>query len=677
VVIKPFCARASNSSSMIIDYQREGHCLSFVRIQSTICWAALVALPSGVAAALFKHGLLDKLGLPGLSLSADNEDDPSRIILDSAVWSSYTFLVGFLIVFRTSQAYHRFWEGSTAITQMSVNWFNACSTFTAFVKSSEASAEQQGNLQHLMVRLFSLLHAVALGEVYERKYVEIEHPESFKFQLLGSESLDGWSIKTLWNSECRVELVFQWIQDVVMLNHTTKMLNTPPPLLSRVFDSLASGMTAFQSAIKVSYVPFPRPYSQIIVVLLVLHWLVAPVVVCQWTNTKFTAALFSFVQVFTLLALNFIAVEIEDPFGYDTNDIDGQYLQKMFNQQLSQIMNKEAMRMPKLHKSEEDLMTTFRMTMTFRDLLHWAEEAHLGNFEDVEDLPNPGFRASHGAMMQRRPSRSPSVSTNLWMMNHGRLSASTRSSTNRSSIRTSKSSNRSSKTSNRSSALSMPRQDSADFADANSRRSPFPASDLLGYDSHRPPSPSSLHASSNSSLEPSGVPPVEKTSQEAARPAVSASPPGKLQRHQHQESRLAPTGATRAFVASVPDASQRQETDEIDSNTMDDACNVAYAVKHKIKQARANEKHLSHLQSCAQESGPEQMRPRLGINSSMTTQFDGIAGDEEEERMHPRLLGSSMPMQAGGDEQAPESEKFSPTLRTGNASKRAGNETGI
>jgi len=41
------------------------------------------------------------------------------------------------------------------------------------------------------------------------------------------------------------------------------------------------------------------------------------------SRTNFGAFIFVALQVFILWALNFIAIEIENPFGTDANDIDG------------------------------------------------------------------------------------------------------------------------------------------------------------------------------------------------------------------------------------------------------------------------------------------------------------------------------------------------------------------
>jgi len=84
--------------------------------------------------------------------------------------------------------------------------------------------------------------------------------------------------------------------------------------LSRSFQEIANGMVAFHEAVKISSIPFPFPYAQTCDLLLMIHWLMMPIVMAQWTAQPVWAFVFAFVQVLILWALNFIATEMENPF---------------------------------------------------------------------------------------------------------------------------------------------------------------------------------------------------------------------------------------------------------------------------------------------------------------------------------------------------------------------------
>merc|ERR1719487_2578619 len=83
----------------------------------------------------------------------------------SQAWYSISFLFCFLVVFRTQQAYSRFWEGVTLLHQLKGNWLSAMSCTFAFCSMKPEKADDVAQFQHLLARLMSLLHCSALQEV--------------------------------------------------------------------------------------------------------------------------------------------------------------------------------------------------------------------------------------------------------------------------------------------------------------------------------------------------------------------------------------------------------------------------------------------------------------------------------------------------------------------------------
>lgn len=273
--------------------------------------------------------------------------NPESVMNNNAIWGSFNFLVGFLVVFRTSQAYSRFWEGATQTHKMGAEWFDACSSLMAFCKHSDAPAEDIRGFQNLLIRLFSMLHACALGDIEDSPDEEdLDKIVAMNLNLVDAASIDEDSLRAVQDSNAKVELIFQWIQQLVVVNLKKGVLTIPPPILSRSFQEIATGMVHFHEAMKISDVPFPFPYAQTCDCLLLLHWVMVPFVVSQWVTRPWFAALFCFIQVFTLWTLNLIAVELENPFGSDANDIDGYYMQSRFNNSLRLLVKIERMPMP-------------------------------------------------------------------------------------------------------------------------------------------------------------------------------------------------------------------------------------------------------------------------------------------------------------------------------------------
>ncbi len=97
---------------------------------------------------------------------------------------------------------------------------------------------------------------------------------------------------------------------------------------------------------KITEIPFPFPYAQACDCILVVHWILVPLVTSVWVANPIWAAVFTFIQVFILWALNLTAIEIDHPFGKDGNDIAGGFMQKQFNESLRLLVSEDTRRTP-------------------------------------------------------------------------------------------------------------------------------------------------------------------------------------------------------------------------------------------------------------------------------------------------------------------------------------------
>lgn len=286
-----------------------------------------------------------------LKLEANWQRYTTAVLTNNGVWSSFMSLLGFLIVFRTSQAYNRFWEGCSNVMTMKGEWFDACAALVAFCKSSKASQEAIWRFQNILIRLFSMLHAAALAEVDVDDH---DGQDAFDFELIDALGIDARSIDAVRRSHVKVELIYTWIQQLVVENMEAGVLDIPAPILTRAFQELGSGKVALEQAMKIALVPFPFAYSQTCFCLLCLHWIFVPIVVSNWMTSTPWAILMTYMQVFTLWTLNFIAIELEEPFGMDWQDIDRRELQADFNRSVTILVTPQAMRTPSLSAEVSD-----------------------------------------------------------------------------------------------------------------------------------------------------------------------------------------------------------------------------------------------------------------------------------------------------------------------------------
>lgn len=304
-----------------------------------------MAIPCGILGALIK-------------LAADEEGkiyrDPLTIntLRESNSWTAFSGLIGFLIVFRTQEAYSRFWNGCTATHKMRTLWFSAGGNILAYCRTSSAPREQVWKFQGMFIRLLSMLHAAALAEIEE---INVDEPhttiKAFKFNLIDPEGIDEASLRYIKACDSKVELLLVWIQNLLVETNRDKILEIPPPVMSRILQVIELGMSAFHDAVRLTQIPFPFPYAQTCDVLLVLHWIVTPMVTPQWVETVFWTGFFVTLQVFILWALNAIASEIENPFGSDANDLDGECMQEEMNAHLLLLLDAAGCPVPRLRRA--------------------------------------------------------------------------------------------------------------------------------------------------------------------------------------------------------------------------------------------------------------------------------------------------------------------------------------
>eukprot|EP00746_Dinoflagellata_sp_MGD_P022754 gnl/MRDRNA2_/MRDRNA2_15326_c0_seq1.p1 gnl/MRDRNA2_/MRDRNA2_15326_c0~~gnl/MRDRNA2_/MRDRNA2_15326_c0_seq1.p1 ORF type:complete len:536 (+),score=90.38 gnl/MRDRNA2_/MRDRNA2_15326_c0_seq1:148-1755(+) len=311
--------------------------------------ALIYAFPSSLLALALKLWLSAYCEDKDIVCYGDESELPPflQVASNSTVYTGFTFVVGFLLVFRTSQAYTRYAEGATLLHMMRGEWYDACSTLIAFTHASK-KLEDAIEVRHIMVRLFSLLHSCALQEIAS---LEDEEFPLIDIGGIDADSLDYIQLLQSDSPHFKVDVVFQWIQCLVTQNLGSGVMPVPAPILTRVYQELSQGMVNFQNALKITDTPFPYPYAQMITVLLLLHLALTPLTVVMFTLHWFWCLVFAFVPVFCFWCINFIAAEIENPFGDDVNDLPIQEMQESMNKALLLLLDSRTCRVPTLSSS--------------------------------------------------------------------------------------------------------------------------------------------------------------------------------------------------------------------------------------------------------------------------------------------------------------------------------------
>jgi len=218
-------------------------------------------------------------------------------------------------------------------------WFDSVSCCVTFSRSAlEAKPDDVWVFRHTIVRLMSLCHGSALQEIADADFGHIPTVDVF-----GLDAVTLQYIRDCKQIYCfnRVEVILHLIQTLITRSQAAEVgvLQIPPPILSRVYQTLSRGFVNHLNAKKIVDTRFPFPYAQIIGMLLIINSVLTPMMMAQLVPQPVWAAVFSFVPVFGAFSLNFIATELENPFGTDANDLPLVKFQREMNNSLLMLLH--------------------------------------------------------------------------------------------------------------------------------------------------------------------------------------------------------------------------------------------------------------------------------------------------------------------------------------------------
>jgi len=304
----------------------------------------------------------------------------------ASVLAGFTFILGFLVVFRSQQAYSRWWEGGTLLQQLRGEWFNAYSSLLAFCNSSPDKKDEVLAFQHRLARLCSLLYCTAIQQVSTMK--------EKNYELFDLEDFDRESMEYLLNSHDRCEVCLQWIQRLIGEADEKKILKVAPPILSRVFNQLGNGIVNLNNARKIKEFPIPFPLAQMITFMLLFHWAITAFICAASVERTFWAGILSFIVTFSFWSINYIAVELEQPFGDDPNDLPLHEMQADLNRSLVGLLDPCAQHAPEFAFKKEAHLACHRKK-SFLEEIEFANVATQPVVPPEPKEPKTAIQAVH------------------------------------------------------------------------------------------------------------------------------------------------------------------------------------------------------------------------------------------------------------------------------------------
>jgi len=309
-------------------------------------WRTMIRLHGSVFPRASRCGLpsaLLALGLKYLEKEGYIDFSSLTMLNEGSIYSGFVFVLGFSLVFRTSQSYARYWTAATCLHEMGSEWSDACASIIAFSRNSQQPAAEIDKFAHTVVRLFSLLHASALEEICSM--------ENENFPLIDVQGFCKKDLAFLAREDTqgkKMNIILCWIKVYIIQGLQIGLLNVPAPILTRVFQEFGSGVINYHKAQQVVIWPFPFPYTQLNLMLLYIYMIITPLVTCIWDAQPWLCSIFTFISVVCMCGLDLIASELENPFGDDPNDLPGMEMQDNFNKGLLVMLNPMTWKPPQL-----------------------------------------------------------------------------------------------------------------------------------------------------------------------------------------------------------------------------------------------------------------------------------------------------------------------------------------
>merc|ERR1712176_122073 len=109
------------------------------------------------------------------------------------------------------------------------------------------------------------------------------------------------------------------LQSLITDSHDKGILKIPPPILSRVYQTISRGFVNLLNAKKIQDTKFPFPFAQVITILLIIDTFLVPLMLASILKSKILCAIMTGLPMWGCFCLLFISQQLENPFGIDDN----------------------------------------------------------------------------------------------------------------------------------------------------------------------------------------------------------------------------------------------------------------------------------------------------------------------------------------------------------------------
>lgn len=246
-----------------------------------------------------------------------------------------SIVLGLLLVFRTNTAYERFWEGRKI-------WGSIVNTVRNLARQIWVSVDEVAiNDKENKIKALKLLIAFAVATKLHLRGEKVNHNNELEDLLPASCYVN---LQTMNNPP--LEVAF-WISDYLQQQYNRNCINSYQlSAMQQLVNILVDNLGSCERILKT---PIPLAYAIHLKQLLLLYCLLLPFQLVEslgwWTG------LISALVSFTLLGIEAIGLEIENPFGYDANDLPLDAICKTMRININDLVSLT----PSVHSKKEDI----------------------------------------------------------------------------------------------------------------------------------------------------------------------------------------------------------------------------------------------------------------------------------------------------------------------------------
>ncbi|MCG5061446.1 MAG: hypothetical protein KA714_26630 [Limnoraphis sp. WC205] len=244
-------------------------------------------------------------------------------------------VLGLLLVFRTNTAYDRFWEGrkSWGTLVNTVRNFARQIWVTIAEKNPSDTQEKIATLRLLVAFAFAMkLHL--RGEKPNHEIADLVSPEQYSIlQCMNHPPLE----------------IALWIGDYLQRQYDRNCLNTYQ--LTAMFKLLDAMVDVLGSCERIIKTPMPLAYNIHLKQILLIYCLILPLQLAD--DLLWYTGIVVGIMSFTLFGIEEIGREIENPFGYDQNDLQLDSICKTMKRNIEDMISIE----PSVHCNPDEFQS--------------------------------------------------------------------------------------------------------------------------------------------------------------------------------------------------------------------------------------------------------------------------------------------------------------------------------